>query len=194
MYNNLPIQMKIFIPITLLFILNLVLLRYVLDSNSIIWMSLFELLTLLVLFFLINQFIIKKLQLLSNGLEKGELTSIDGSDEIAQITQVLNKKFSTLEKHSNSDEELFKSISSIADSIAKGDISRRVETPTKNPMLMQLKKDFNGMADKLEASVGKDMNSIEKSQTLSMNLLKSLSKSLTLSQRTHKQHQMLHKR
>ncbi|CAI6151377.1 MAG: hypothetical protein SPLUMA1_SPLUMAMAG1_01269 [uncultured Sulfurimonas sp.] len=61
------------------------------------------------------------------------------------------------------DLELLANISSVAGSIAQGDISRRIETPTKNPMLIQLKEDFNGMKDKLEASVGKDMNSIEKS-------------------------------
>ncbi len=189
MYNKLSIGMKIFLPLIFIFMINTLFFTYILNITkqenlinvSIIWIIVFELFTLLIVFFLINTYIIRKLQTLSNGLNgfcdviadgKKEivLIEIDGNDLIAKISQKINENITTVKKHITKDLELLANISSVAGSIAQGDISRRIETPTKNPMLIQLKEDFNGMIDKLEASVGKDMNSIEKSLTAYTNM------------------------
>ncbi|SFV69884.1 Methyl-accepting chemotaxis protein [hydrothermal vent metagenome] len=168
MYNNLSIKIKIFLPLTALFIVNFILLIF--TSNAIVWIILFEFIALLMLFFIIHKYIIKKLQNLSKGLEEGTLIEISGNDEIAKISQIVNKNITTLKNHLTEDSELLADIASVSASISKGDISRRVESQTNNPLLIQLKEDFNAMIHSLEASVGKDMNSIEKSLTAYTNM------------------------
>lgn len=168
MYNNFSIKLKIFLPLTLLFIINFILLIF--TSNAIIWIITFEFIALLMLFFIIDKYIIKKLQNLSNGLEKGDLIVINGNDEIAKISQIVNNNIATLKNHLGEDSELLANIGSVSASISQGDISKRVQTQTHNPLLMQLKEDFNNMVDELEASVGTDMNSIEKSLTAFTNM------------------------
>ena len=168
MYNNLSIKIKIFLPLTLLFIVNFILLAF--TSNVIVWIIVFEFFALLMLFFIINKYIIKKLQNLSKGLEEGTLIDIDGNDEIAKISQIVNNNIATLKNHMSEDSELLANISSVSASISQGDISKRVQSQTHNPLLMQLKEDFNNMVDELEASVGTDMNSIEKSLTAYTNM------------------------
>ncbi|MDF1877588.1 hypothetical protein JHD47_07125 [Sulfurimonas sp. SAG-AH-194-L11] len=178
MYNNFSIKMKIFIPLFLLFIINIILLTYTLNSTNeeniiqltVIWVALFELLTLVLLFFLIHTYVTKKLTNLSHSLEKEKIIDIGGDDEITKISQHINNKLTTLNEHMSEDLELLANISYVTDAIAKGDISKRIDVSTKNPLLIQLKKDFNYMVDKLETSVGKDMNSIEKSLTAYTNM------------------------
>ena len=168
MYNNFSIKLKIFLPLTLLFIINFTLLIF--TSNAIMWIITFEFLALLMLFFIIDKYIIKKLQNLSNGLENGDLIDINGNDEIAKISLIVNNNIDTLKNHMSEDSELLANIGSVSASISQGDISRRVQSQTHNPLLMQLKEDFNNMVDELEASVGTDMNSIEKSLTAYTNM------------------------
>ncbi len=168
MYNNLSLNIKIFIPLIVLFSIVTILFSYI--NLSIIVLILFELFTLFLLFFLINTYVIKKLQNLSSGLNESNYIEINGNDEITKIAKQCNDNLDAVNKQFAKDLELLTNISSVADSISKGDISKKVETHTKNPVLIKLKKDFNNMVDNLEASVGHDMNSIEKSLTAYTNM------------------------
>ena len=155
-------------------------------SNDVIkvtigWIFLLEIITFVMLFFVINKYVIRNLNNFSNGLSdffdfvagsKSDIKLLDeqNNDEIGKMAQDVNANIKRVKKHIDEDLELLKDVSSVTESVAKGDISRRINTDTDNPMLVALKEEFNKMLNNLEASVGEDMNSIEKSLTAYTNL------------------------
>jgi len=155
-------------------------------SNNVIkitiaWIFLLEIITFVMLFFVINKYVIKELNSFSSGL-KGFFSFIsDGSknivllennsnDEIGNMSKDVNENILRIKKHLEEDAELLSDVSNVTDSVAHGDISKRININTSNPILVELKKEFNAMLDSLEDSVGVDMNSIEKTLTSYTNL------------------------
>ncbi len=156
------------------------------SSHSVIkttvgWVIVLEIFAFIILFFVINRFVIERLHRFSNGLsdffhfianrEKDvALLEEDSRDELGEMAKSVNENIVRIQKHLREDEALLENISSVTEYVAKGDISHRIDTPTSNPMLMALKEEFNKMLDNLQASVGEDMNSIERSLTAYTNL------------------------
>jgi len=155
-------------------------------SNNVIkvtigWIFLLEIITFIMLFFVINKYVIRNLNDFSKGLSGFfdfvadgnrdiKLLNEENSDEIGLMAKDVNANIIRVKRHIDEDLELLKDVSSITESVAKGDISRRIESTTDNPMLIALKSEFNTMLDNLQTSVGVDMNSIEKSLTAYTNL------------------------
>ena len=158
----------------------------IIASNNVIkitigWIFLLEIITFIMLFFVINKYVIKNLNSFSDGLagffdfvadgrKEVNLLESDGNDEIAQMAKKVNENIIRVKRHIDEDLKLLADVSSVTESVAKGDISRRIESSTDNPMLIALKNEFNTMIENLQASVGVDMNSIEKSLTAYTNL------------------------
>jgi len=147
-------------------------------SNNVIkitvaWIFLLEILTFIMLFLVINKYVVKELKDFSNGLtnffdfitnggKDVNLLQNHGNDEIGQMAEHVNENIIRIKRHLSEDSELLKNVASVTESVSKGDVSQRINTDTSNPMLAELKGEFNGMLDNLESSVGRDMNSIEK--------------------------------
>jgi len=158
----------------------------IIASNNVIkitigWIFLLEIITFIMLFFVINKYVIKNLNSFSDGLarffdfvadgrKEVNLLESDGDDEIAQMAKKVNENIIRVKRHIDEDLKLLADVSSVTESVAKGDISRRIESETDNPMLMALKKEFNTMLENLQLAVGIDMNSIEKSLIAYTNL------------------------
>jgi len=155
-------------------------------SNNVIkitiaWIFFLEIVTFIMLFLVINKYVLKNLNNFSDGLigffdfvagEKTDvkLLEVSGNDEIGKMSKSVNDNIIRVKRHLDQDLELLQDVSSITEAVASGDISRRIATPTNNPMLIALKDEFNKMLDNLQSSVGVDMNSIEKSLTAYTNL------------------------
>jgi methyl-accepting chemotaxis protein len=155
-------------------------------SNNVIkvtvgWIFLLELITFAMLFFVINKYVIKELNSFSAGLTRFfdfitnakddiELIENENDDEIGTMSKHINENIVRIKRHLEEDKQLLRNVASITDSISQGDISKRIDVNTSNPLLVDLKNEFNSMLDSLEHSVGKDMNSIEQTLTSYTNL------------------------
>jgi methyl-accepting chemotaxis protein len=149
------------------------------DSNDVIiitiaWILVLQILIYIMLLSIMQTYVIKPLNsfskglssffsFLSNGINNVKLYNNDSNDEIGIISQNLNKNVIRIKRHLDEDAELFANIASVSKSIAGGDISKRIEIETSNPMLVELKQGFNSMLDTLQISFGSDMTSIENS-------------------------------
>ena len=148
---------------------------------TVMWILILEALTFIILFFIINKYVIKNLNELSKGLsgfftflttedKNVKLLVVSGGDEIGKIAQQVNKNILQAKEKIDEDEKLLVNVSSVIESVAKGDISRRIDVHTSTHVLLRLKEELNKMIENLQASVGADMNSIEKSLTAYTNL------------------------
>jgi methyl-accepting chemotaxis protein len=206
MYNNLSVKMKFFIPLFITFILSVVVIGFTLDSalgdlflklqvpidsykelsseiltKSVILVLVLEAVVLLIIFFLLNRFVLRDIDRLSDSLksffillskEQQELQSDykNSTDKIAGMSKLLDENIKKIELSINQEYELLNNITAVTKSIAEGDISKKVTVDTKNPILLSLKDEFNSMLDSLRHLVGKDMTSIERSLTSYTNL------------------------
>jgi len=137
MYKNLSIMTKIMIPMFLGFVISVMFVLF----NGMNETTVFGLLLLEILIFIVVTFIVI-------ADKKISLESVESVNEVENF---------------DNEDELFLNIKSVSELVAQGDISQRVEVETKNDILIELKNEFNGMLDSLEAAVGKDMNSVEHS-------------------------------
>ena len=135
------------------------------------WIVALEILTFFLLFYVINKFIVSKLGNLSTGLlsffdfvnrKTNTITPVtkDGNDEIGVMIDSINSQISTIQHTLGEDAELVAKATEVTMSIKEGDISKRIDINTQNPMLQDLKDVFNDMLNNLEGEVGKDMTSI----------------------------------
>lgn len=148
-------------------------------SNNVIkvtiaWIFLLEVLTFIILYFVITKYVIKDLNSFSLGLssffkflsrENKEVSLLDNEnkDEIGKMATSVNENIQKIRRSIEDDEKLLADVSSVTESMTLGDISMRIDADTNNPLLLQLKNEFNKMLESLESSVGRDMNSIKKS-------------------------------
>jgi len=155
-------------------------------SNNVIkitvaWIFLLEILTFIMLFLVINKYVVKELvnfsagltsffNFLTNGGKNVELIKNHGNDEIGKMAGHVNDNIKRIKRHMDEDSELLSDVAIVTESVSKGDISKRINVDTSNPVLIELKNEFNNMLDNLERSVGIDMNSIERSLTSFTNL------------------------
>ena len=146
-------------------------------SNNVIkitvaWIFVLEVLTFIMLFFVINKYVIKDLNSFSEGLmnffkflsketNDVKLLANVNKDEIGIMAASVNDNIMKIKDSIHADEDLLADVASVTESMRNGDISKRVAADTSNPMLQQLKNEFNTMLESLENSVGQDMNSIE---------------------------------
>ncbi len=160
--------------------------KLIVASNNVIkvtiaWIFTLEVLTFIMLFWVINKYVIRDLdnfskgligffKFLSNETKEAKLLENVGKDEIGVMAQHVNQNIERINKQLDDDAKLLASVASITEGISKGDISKTIDVDTTNPMLIELKQEFNGMLDSLRASVGKDMNSIEASLTSFTNM------------------------
>jgi len=156
------------------------------SSNNVIkitvaWIFLLEIITFIMLFFVINKYVVKELNVFSKGLnnffdfitnnnDNVEFLNDDNQDEIGQMAADVNKNIKRIKNHIDDDAKVLANVASVTESISNGDISKRITIETINPMLSELKSEFNKMLESLEKSVGKDMTSIEKSLTSYTNM------------------------
>ena len=150
-------------------------------SNNVIkitvaWIFFLEILTFSMLFFVINKYVIRELNTFSVGLKSFFSFVTDGNnsivhldnesnDEIGMMSREVNENITRIKKHLDEDRELLTNVASVTEFIAVGDLSKRIDVETSNPMLAELKEEFNNMLKELESTLGADMNSIEKSLT-----------------------------
>ena len=155
-------------------------------SNNVIkitiaWIFFLEILTFIMLFLVINKYVLKELNLFSSGLSRFfdfitnggkdvELIETDSNDEIGRMAKEVNNNILRIKRHLDEDAKLLADVASVTESVGKGDISKRISINTSNPVLLELKDEFNSMLNSLEKSVGKDMNSIEKTLIAYTNL------------------------
>ena len=139
MYKSLPVVMKFLIPMILGLILSVVLILL----NGVKSITITAILGSEVLVFI-------SLIIIVNSLKKDE----------SVISEVVS--FDSV-KDDDSADMLFSEIINVSRLVSQGDISERVYADVSKEKLRNLKTEFNGMLDSLEAAVGKDMNSVEKS-------------------------------
>ncbi len=150
MYKSLPLMMKFLIPMILGVVVSagIVLLNGV-DMVSMIAVVGVECLVFVSLLIILNVYV-----------KKDSDDSLDISDSYTNSAEIF----------SEDDKTLFSEIVNVSKLVSQGDISHRVNSNVSNQELVDLKSEFNGMLDSLEAAVGKDMNSVEKSLTSYTNM------------------------
>jgi len=109
-------------------------------------------------------------EFVTNSSNDIELLENDSKDEIGMMSSGVNENIIRIKRHLDEDTKVLEDIASITESVSNGDIGSRISVDTLNPVLLELKNEFNDMLDSLESSVGKDMNSIEKTLTAYANL------------------------
>jgi len=139
MYKSLPVVMKFLIPM----ILGLILSAALILLNGVNSITITAILGSEVLVFI-------SLIIIANSLKNDE----------SIISEVVS--FDSV-KDDDSAEMLFGEIINVSKLVSQGDISERVYADVSKEKLIDLKTEFNAMLDSLEAAVGKDMNSVEKS-------------------------------
>jgi methyl-accepting chemotaxis protein len=146
MYKNLSTNIKIIMPMIFGLIISVTLVVF---KAEIFWILLVEVITFLMILFIVNKYVVKQLDTLSNAL---------------------NKNIQTVQHKVEEDARLLQSVTEATQAIILGDITKRVDVSTSNPLLLNLKNVFNDMLENLRRTVGTDMNSIEKSLTSYTNM------------------------
>lgn len=155
-------------------------------SNNVIkvtiaWIFLLEILTFIMLYFVVHKYVIKELDAFSAGLmnffkflskenRNAIPLEINSNDEIGNMAELVNDGIEKVRKSTEEDNNLVNSATLVTKAVQNGDITKRIDINTSNPMLINLKNVFNSMLDKLQADVGGDMNSIEYSLTSYINM------------------------
>ena len=150
--------------------------KQIVASNNVVkitlgWILLLDFLIFIVLFYVINKYIVHKLGSLSNGLfgffsfvnrETKVIEPLikDGDDEIGRMVDSINSQIFRIEQSLTDDTKLVSEATEVTKAIQHGDISRRIDIDTTNPMLQNLKDVFNTMLENLQQEVGEDMTSI----------------------------------
>jgi len=158
----------------------------IIASNNVIkitiaWIFLLEIITFVMLFLVINKYVVKELKNFSNGLTNFfdfvssgnkdiSLVEQNGNDEIGKMAEDVNDNIKRIKRHMDEDAKLLSDIAIVTESVSQGNIGKRINVDTSNPVLLELKNEFNSMLENLEHLVGKDMNSIEKSLSSYTNL------------------------
>ncbi|QSZ41766.1 methyl-accepting chemotaxis protein [Sulfurimonas aquatica] len=211
MYKMLSLKMKVFIPVGIASIISILLVGYIVKESTknnvlelvkeyenidkdavlaassnvmqetLIWIICLDFIVFFMLFYVLNKYIIKELNVFSNGLndffsflskKKNDITplEVNSSDEIGKMCISINESIQNAKKSIEDDNELVANVTEITKAIDLGDISKRINIHSNNPSLMNLKDVFNEMLENLQRNVGEDMNSIEKSLTAYTNM------------------------
>jgi len=143
-------------------------------SNSVVkttiaWITLFEIITFVLLYLIINKYVITALKDLTTGLmgffnflnkESTDLKELKvcSDDEIGKMTRSINEGISRLEVVSSENDNLIADATSVTRGIQEGNLSARITNTSSDPQLEELKNVINGMLDSLESTIGSDIN------------------------------------
>ena len=141
-------------------------------TDAVMWIVFLDLVVFLIMYLILTKYVIKEIHSFSAGLdgffkflfkETNDVIplSVNNSDEIGNMCDSVNKNIKKVKSSIEEDINLVENVTEIAHAIDKGDISKRIHVNSSNPSLVDLKDVFNNMLNNLQASVGKDMNSIE---------------------------------
>ncbi|MCG3652880.1 methyl-accepting chemotaxis protein [Aliarcobacter butzleri] len=111
---------------------------------------------------------IKKLQsglleffnFLNKETKSASLLDTSSKDEIAQISEVINKNIIKTEKLILEDEKLIEDVKAVVSAVNDGKFTKRIEKSTENQNLEELKNIFNEMLESTKNSVAKDINEV----------------------------------
>ncbi|MFW2602090.1 HAMP domain-containing methyl-accepting chemotaxis protein [Aliarcobacter butzleri] len=111
---------------------------------------------------------IKKLQsglleffnFLNKETKSASLLDTSSKDEIAQISEVINKNIMKTEKLIVEDEKLIEDVKAVVSAVNDGKFTKRIEKSTENQNLEELKNIFNEMLESTKNSVAKDINEV----------------------------------
>ncbi|MCT7912539.1 methyl-accepting chemotaxis protein [Arcobacter lacus] len=111
---------------------------------------------------------IKKLQsglleffnFLNKETKSASLLDTSSKDEIAQISEVINKNIIKTEKLIIEDEKLIEDVKAVVSAVNDGKFTKRIEKSTENQNLEELKNIFNEMLESTKNSVAKDINEV----------------------------------
>ena len=142
-------------------------------KSTVIWIVVLEILTFILLFFIINKYIVQAISNFASSLmeffkyinkESDSLKPLvkQGNDEIGQMTDSINQGIESIEKRMQEDKDLLSNTANVTASIQKGDITKRITQSSHDPMLIELKDRINTMLDSLESTIGSDLNAIVK--------------------------------
>ncbi len=116
------------------------------------------------IYFVINNIIIKPLNTFQNGLldffsylnkEKDNVQSLEikSNDEIGKMSQVVNENIEKTQHIINEDKKVIDETISILNDFGNGDLSQRISVQTSNPSLQTLSSLLNKMGSKLEENI-----------------------------------------
>lgn len=204
MYKKLSLKMKVFIPVGIASIISILVTAYTVQASTksniieltkqyadidkskiieasssvmqetVLWILFLDLVVFLLLYFVLNKYIINELSIFSSGLnnffsflskERNDVAplNVNSSDEIGQMCVSINEGIQKAKNSIEEDNELVANVTEITKAVDVGDISKRININSQNPSLMNLKNVFNEMLENLQKNVGEDMNSIETS-------------------------------
>jgi len=118
----------------------------------------------IMIYFVINNIIIKPLNTFQNGLldffsylnkEKDNVQSLEikSNDEIGKMSQVVNENIEKTQHIINEDKKVIDETISILNDFGNGDLSQRISVQTSNPSLQTLSSLLNKMGSKLEENI-----------------------------------------
>ena len=143
-------------------------------SNSVVkttigWITLFEIITFILLYLIINKYVITALKDLTIGLmgffnfinkESTDLKPlvVASDDEIGKMTQSINEGIAKIELVSKENEDLISDATKVTRGIQEGNLKSRITHSSSDPHLEGLKNVINDMLDSLEGTIGSDIN------------------------------------
>lgn len=149
--------------------------------EALIAIMIVDLIVFLLLYFVLTKYVIREIHTFSDGLsdffkflskERNDVKplQVNSADEIGKMCVSINENIQKVKQSIEEDSRLVACVTEITHAIHKGDISKRIDTHTSNPILVNLRDVFNEMLNNLQSNVGSDMNSIEKALTSYTNM------------------------
>ena len=134
--------------------------------------SIFFFIVLTIIGFRIYSSISTALEILQNGLldffkylnkEKSDVQLLKetSKDEIGQMIKIINTNITTTKKGLENDNLMIKEIISVLAIFAEGDLNKKIDYNTTNPVLSQLKEVINNMASNMEKNINNILNVLD---------------------------------
>ncbi len=84
-----------------------------------------------------------------------ELIQINSSDELGQMSRIINKNIENTKLNIQTDNDLIKDTINVANKINNGHLNSRITSPSNNPQLSELKNIINEMLNTMESNINK---------------------------------------
>ncbi len=175
-FRNLSLKVKVILPLLIAFAASIVVVVLNMDDQSatVLFILLgIELAGLVALYLLLHSYLAKELKQFLSGIEDftafvaRKADNVDlfhdcSRDEIGVLKSAINKSIEEVHKSVDEDNELVHNMTNVTKAVQAGDITKRITIMSNNPAIIELKEVFNQMLDNLQANVGTDMTSIER--------------------------------
>ena len=145
-------------------------------SNSVVkttiaWITILEIITFILLYMIINKYVIKALKEFTSGLmgffsfinnesSKIEPLVVHSKDEIGQMSESINEGITKIEQVSNENRALIADATAVTKGIQDGKLNTRISSNSSDKDLNDLKDVINSMLDTLENTIGSDVNKL----------------------------------